>query len=159
MEMYSETYVENLIDPIIDGLVQSEIENRKKIKDYIEGSKVLIEMGNYNSCIAVLTPILEALLSTLLEDKTQIQSRIFKEKLADMEKDAFIYIKKDIVILESFMNVFFKKSDFSKKDPENVNRHWLLHGRSINDFNKVDCLKLLCMIRTALSVEAFANQE
>lgn len=116
----------------------------------------MIEKENYNACIAVLAPILEALLSTLLEDKTQTRSRILKERLASMEKDAFSFVKRDIVILGSFMNVFFGKSDFSKEEPEKVNRHWLLHGRSYNEFEKQDCLKLLCMIQTALSVVCLA---
>ena len=53
--------------------------------------------------------------------------------------------KKDICICEAFSRFdcsVFKKSDFSEDEPQIVNRHWDVHGRSRREHTKIDFLKV-----------------
>lgn len=48
--------------------------------------------------------------------------------------------------VEQFLDGFMKDSDFSKHEPQELNRHWLLHGRTNRPVSNIDCLKLFCAL-------------
>lgn len=52
----------------------------------------------------------------------------------------------------TFIRKLYEKSDFNAAEPDEINRHWLLHGRSDFEQTEIDCIRLfnavqsLCMI-------------
>ena len=53
---------------------------------------------------------------------------------------------------DKFIRKLYQKTDFTTEEPDNINRHWLLHGRSAFEIEELDCIRLfnavqsLCMI-------------
>lgn len=54
--------------------------------------------------------------------------------------------------LEQAMCKFVEYSDFDQSEPQNMNRHWIMHGRSIRNYNKLDCIKLIGMVYSLLVI-------
>ena len=51
-----------------------------------------------------------------------------------------------IFLLQSFekaLEMFAKPSEFDKPEPNFINRHWIMHGRSKRRKTKLDCVKLI----------------
>ena len=67
-------------------------------------------------------------------------------------KDGSKILKYTWISYNMFIGKLYAKSDFSAEEPEEINRHWLLHGRSEYDISEIDCIRLinaiqsLCMI-------------
>lgn len=51
------------------------------------------------------------------------------------------------------------KSDFSKKEPKNLNRHWIMHGRSRRRKTKLDCVKMIRFIYGIILIDEFSRKE
>jgi CRP-like cAMP-binding protein len=47
------------------------------------------------------------------------------------------------ITFQKAVEILSAKSDFSKKEPDNLNRHWIMHGRSRSEKTKLDCIKLM----------------
>ena len=54
--------------------------------------------------------------------------------------------------LEKTLESFAAHSDFAKKEPETLNRHWIAHGRSRRKKTKLDCVKMIHLIYGLLLV-------
>lgn len=51
--------------------------------------------------------------------------------------------------MDAFIKALFQHSDFSNSPtPERLNRHWILHGRDVPDWDASDCLRLFQAIDT-----------
>ena len=92
--------------------------------------------------------IVDGLLSEVSENQNtgfksrmeQIEKKISdKFELTDLEKKLLcIY-----VALDNFEESIFNFSDFSKKEPDGLNRHWLVHGRTRREYTKLDFIKTI----------------
>jgi len=58
-----------------------------------------------------------------------------------------------IVSFEKTITSVGQKSDFSSKEPQNINRHWMLHGRSKRRKTKLDCVKLLRFLYSIIIIQ------
>ena len=47
-----------------------------------------------------------------------------------------------------YTKLLFEKSDFSKAEPDEANRHWLVHGRTSQIGDKLDCIRLINALAT-----------
>ena len=47
--------------------------------------------------------------------------------------------------------------NFDESEPENINRHWLMHGRSRREISRLDCIKMLRLINGILLVHELAD--
>ncbi len=56
------------------------------------------------------------------------------------------------IALQEFENSVFSDSDFSKEEPSNLNRHWVVHGRTRKKYTRCDCIKLLLWIDAILFI-------
>jgi len=50
-------------------------------------------------------------------------------------------------------------SDFNSKEPKNLNRHWIMHGRSRRRRTQLDCIKLLNFLYGILLIDELGNTE
>lgn len=78
---------------------------------------------------------------------TNFKSRlnIVKEKIGESKKLNEIDRKTFCIYraFKSFDSSIFFNSDLSKEEPQRINRHWDLHGRTHREHDKIDFLKVL----------------
>ena len=47
-----------------------------------------------------------------------------------------------------YTKLVFEKSDFSQTEPNEINRHWLVHGRTSKVGDKLHCIRLINALST-----------
>jgi len=144
-------------------------EDFKKTKDMIidiksspikEGLKNLIDQcwqafknQLYAVCATSLLSVVEGVLSEFSDDKQDIRMMKVCQKKVDTFPTTGSTIQKHVWIsYNSFIRNLYQPSDFSSDEPNTINRHWLLHGRSDFEIDDLDCIRLfnavqsLCMV-------------
>ena len=115
--------------------------------------------GNYLITINCLASILEGVLSSCDSDKTNIRMmKICREQLEKVERENKQIKKLVWTSFSNFITLLYTKSEFDKAEPLNVNRHWLLHGRTSVAWEKEDCLRLFNAIYTIVSLMKFQGR-
>lgn len=118
----------------------------------------------YNLAILGLIAILDSVLASCSGDITHVnieaRAKIIEEKageIAMVETD----IHEFAIITTYFdaLSTFGKSSPFSDPEPEENNRHWLMHGRRNRPVTKLDCIKVLHMIYGTLKMKELANKD
>lgn len=99
------------------------------------------------ACLGMLA-IVDGTLSDVSENKKtgykvrlqEIEKKIAdKFELSDLEKKLMcIY-----VAMDNFEGSIFKDSDFAQAEPDALNRHWMVHGRSRREYTKFDFIKII----------------
>ena len=113
------------------------------------------------ACIGLFT-ITDGLLSYVTQQKIPnykkrletIKEKIDKHTpLSEFDKRAIcIYIA-----LKNINNTIFSDSDFHTKEPDEINRHWTLHGRTSKQFCELDFIKVLLWIDALIILDDFEN--
>lgn len=109
--------------------------------------------SNYLICLSSSITILEGVLSQFSTDKKDI--RMIKVCRENMEstKESNKLIKHLVwVSFYNFINKLYEKSSFDSDEPNVINRHWLLHGRTQTDWGKSDCLRVFNAIYTVVNL-------
>lgn len=44
------------------------------------------------------------------------------------------------------MDIFDDYSNFKGREPDNLNRHWFMHGRINRELSRLDCVKIIRML-------------
>lgn len=99
------------------------------------------------ACLGMLA-IVDGVLSDVSNNKKtsyklrvqEIEKKIAdKFELTDLEKKLMcIYVS-----MGKFEESIFKRSDFDQAEPEDLNRHWLVHGRTRREYTKLDFIKII----------------
>lgn len=99
------------------------------------------------ACLGMLA-IVDGTLSDVSENKKtsykvrlqEIEKKLAdKFELTDLEKKLMcIYVSMD-----NFEESIFKNSDFSQAEPDDLNRHWMVHGRTRREYTKLDFIKII----------------
>jgi hypothetical protein len=116
-------------------------------------------MENYLITVNSLVSVLEGVLASCESNKNNIwMMKVCKDQLEKVKND-----KKQIrqIVWTSFANfiiLLYTKSDFATEEPSDINRHWLLHGRTSTDWGKEDCLRLFNAIYTIISLLKFEGR-
>ncbi|MFP7737516.1 hypothetical protein ACLHDF_30295 [Priestia aryabhattai] len=109
--------------------------------------------------ISTLIPVLEGILSTFESNKSNIRMmKVCKDMLNTTDDEALV----DKIMWTScyhFISALYKKSDFSKTEPEIINRHWILHGRTAFNSSEIDSLRIFNAIETVSGIMKFHNRE
>lgn len=107
----------------------------------------------YAICATSLLSVIEGILSEFSDNKQDIRMMRVCQKHVDTFPPDGSTIKKHVWIsYNQFIKILYQKSDFTADEPETINRHWLLHGRSDYEVTEIDCIKLfnavhsLCMV-------------
>lgn len=105
--------------------------------------------GHYHlACLGMLA-VVDGILSDVsaMKESTSYKKRIQKLEqkiadkfeLSDLEKKLLcIY-----VAMDNFEESIFKNSDFSQNEPETLNRHWMMHGRTHRAYTNLDFIKII----------------
>lgn len=64
-----------------------------------------------------------------------------------------------LITFRDTMESLSAKSDFSKKEPKNLNRHWIMHGRSRRRKTRLDCVKMIRFIYGIILLDEFSRKE
>ncbi|PWF67203.1 hypothetical protein CBX98_24600 [Vibrio sp. T9] len=122
-------------------------------KDLMQECISCYHAGKYVICIPALLVIFEGLLSIKIYnfdiDKTHYRDPMMNGIRSNHY--AGIDTLKMLSIKEYVSNVF-KKSTFSGTAPNNLNRHWIMHGRGCISSNKLEALQLFNAVGTLLTV-------
>ena len=107
----------------------------------------------YAICATSLLVIVEGVVSQYSDDKQNVKMmKVCQTQVDTFPKDGSIFIKHVWISYNQYIRKLFQKSDFTASEPNYVNRHWLLHGRSDFEIEEVDCVKIfnaihsLCMV-------------
>lgn len=107
-------------------------------------------IGYYHLATLGLLSILDGLLSTVSSiDITNIEIR-YNEILKKLGNNPFAdNLPPDYLILYTLggtIKDLSKSHSFSAKEPQNLNRHWLIHGRSSKNLGELDFIKILNIV-------------
>ncbi|QTE71586.1 hypothetical protein JRC49_01795 [Clostridiales bacterium FE2011] len=152
---------------VIDGAIEKYIENDDFVKETIDlirngmAHNLTFEQGvsalyrnEYNSAILTFTIVLDRMLSEGSEQikNVHIKPRVeaihqrIKERgdfyIDDLEAEDYVLL----LTYKDALDSFGSDSDFKKEEPELLNRHWIVHGRSNREYTRLDCIKVLNMI-------------
>ena len=106
------------------------------------------QVGHYHLACLGMFSIVDGVLSNVSEDpKTNYKKRleiienkiISKYELTDLEKKLLcIYLS-----MNDFEASIFMHSDFAQVEPNKLNRHWMVHGRTQREYAKIDFVKII----------------
>ena len=149
-------------------------EDYQKTKDMVasiksapikEGLKNLLEQcwqgfqsKLYAVCATSLLSVIEGVLSEFSDDKQDIRMMKVCQKKVDTFSSTGSSIQKHVWIsYNNFIRNLYQKSDFSADEPETINRHWLLHGRSNFEIDELDCIRLFNAVQSLCMIVYFSN--
>lgn len=125
-----------------------------------------MKKGDYNLALLGLT----ATLDKVLADYSGMNSNVNIKKRCDqivksIKSKGEIFIDElegiDYLLFISYYTAiesFGNHANFDDPEPEMLNRHWIMHGRSNKVFDKTSCFKLLCMIAGTIRLGKISNQ-
>ena len=113
---------------------------------------------NYNLAVVGLTSIIDGLLAkTSLSNNTEFQTRC--EALLKCFNEDVYYVEQvkyeAVTLIYSFwlaISSFSKTRKFGTEEPPLMNRHWIMHGRTIKNYTRTDCLKLINIIYSIIFI-------
>lgn len=120
--------------------------------------------GQNDLAVIGFTSIIDGLLSDVSGIETTNIARRSSAILNKLEENEFV--DSDEYALLALMLTFQRtiasfsaSSDFSKKEPRGLNRHWIMHGHSRRRKTKLDCVKLINLIYGIILVDEFGKKE
>lgn len=136
---------------MIDSILNSKI--REPLKSLIRQCWDAFQNKLYAVCATSLLSVIEGVLSDFGDDKQNVKMmRICQYHVDSFPSDGGTIEKHIWISYNTFIRNLYKKSDFNSDEPNEINRHWLLHGRSDFEQTEIDCIRLfnavesLCMI-------------
>lgn len=120
--------------------------------------------GDRELALVGFMSVIDGILSTVSHSNT---TSIFKradailkklEENDELESDEYGILALTYTFRET-MQSLSANSDFSKKEPRLLNRHWIMHGRSRRKKTKLDCVKMIRFIYSILLIDDLARKE
>jgi len=107
----------------------------------------------YAVCATSLLAVIEGVLSEFSDDKADVRMmKVCQKHIDEYPEDGGAILRHVWISYNNFIKNVYQKSDFKADEPDTINRHWLLHGRSDFEIEEIDCLRLfnavesLCMV-------------
>lgn len=136
---------------MIDSILHSSI--RESLKKLVQQCWDAFQNKLYAVCATSLLSVIEGVLSEFGDDKRDVRMmRICQYHVDNFPPDGSTIEKHVWISYNTFIRNLYQKSDFNDDEPDEINRHWLLHGRSDFEQDEIDCIRLfnavqsLCMI-------------
>ena len=135
-----------------------------KYKSIFEQSVQTYKNEMYELAIVGFTSILDGLLADVsgnIKDSIQKRTRLIMDKLnlqIDLENKEYAFTTLGITF-EKTMLIFAQCAPFDKEEPEKLNRHWIMHGRSASRRTRLDCIKVIRMIYGLLILNEMCKEE
>ncbi len=151
---FSEYYQEKVFEKMV-----KHIENSLNNPAHVQGFNECItayKTKMFTICLSGLTPILEGVLSLYGDSLNDVRMIRICQYHADEAARKKQKIKSLCWLsMGEFVRVLFEKSKFDEVEPNKLNRHWLIHGRSSKIGEQADCLRLFNAISTLVSIKTF----
>lgn len=106
------------------------------------------KLGHYDLAGVGITAIIDGILAEVYDDKTTVNinkrlqeliDRIENNEDIDSDNSHFYLLYSSSKMSESLS----KAVSFNSKEPEMLNRHWIMHGRREKELSRLDCIKLI----------------
>lgn len=143
LAFYTDDELENLYETIRNSI--NNVGQRKRFEECY----IIFKQGLYSSCLTTLTTILEGVISTFGDDPKDVRIKRICNFHADEERSKGNKLKSLCwQSMYEYANILFDKSDFSQAEPNEANRHWLVHGRTSAIGDKLDCVRIINALST-----------
>ena len=135
-----------------------------KHKDVMAQCVKAFETESYSLAAMGLTSIIDALLSDVSGNSTtNLKKRVDAilqkvDENQDIESDEYAFMTL-FYTFDKAMEIFRASFPFEGEEPDNLNRHWLMHGRFTREKTKLDCVKLINMIYGILLIDDYCKME
>ena len=140
---------------MIDSILQSKI--REPLKELVRQCWDAFQGELYAVCSTSLLSVIEGVLSEFGDDKQDVRMmRICQYHVDSFPADGSTIEKHVWISYNTFIRKLYEKSDFNSSEPDVINRHWLLHGRSDYEQTEIDCIRLFNAVQ---SLSMVVNQE
>ena len=135
---------------------------RKHRRLYIQSVETF-RLGHCDLAVLGFTSVLDGLLTDISKQATHklgprveaIMAKLENEEILDCDEYAMLALS---ITFEKTMYSFTAHSDFSEAEPKELNRHWIVHGRSRRKKTKLDCVKMINLIYGTLLVDEIENK-
>lgn len=118
------------------------------------------DAGLYHACVYSLSPIIEGMIA----NKVNPTSIKIKESFNNMTEELQKGLIKDpkvrlFMLLKTYLEECYAVNiPFKDDEPDNINRHWISHGKYKNkEMTKTDCLKLFSALYAMTKVVRFCQ--
>lgn len=151
----NENILHSIQQEILDEIQQ--ISTKKQFKEATE----CYDAGLYYACTYSLSPIIEGLIENKISPRSIKVIKSFENMTEELQKGLIKDPKiRLFILLKTYIeNCYAKDSDFSKDEPDFINRHWIAHGRyKTREMTKVDCLKLFSALYAMVKVIRFCKE-
>ncbi len=138
----------------------SELTNYKEL--YLQTIEAYNKKHYHLACIGMFS-----ILDGVLADVSEINNTNFKQRIEAIENK----IKNEVELnevdrktlciytaIEKIENTLFAFSDFLQPEPNSLNRHWLLHGRTRREYTNYDFLKILLWVDGISYIHQISSQ-
>lgn len=146
---------------MIDSILSSKIKDG--LKKMTTECWMAFKAKMYAVCATSLLSVIEGILSEFSDDKQDIRMmKVCQKHFNTFPADGSTIAKHVWVSYNKFIRNLYHKSDFTADEPDTINRHWLLHGRSDFEIEEQDCLRLFNAVQSLCIVvnkEAKNNQK
>lgn len=139
------------VNKMIDNILNTPIS--EGLKKMVNECWTAFQSKLYAICATSLLSVIEGVLSEFSDDKADIRMmKVCQKQVDEFPEDGSSIMKHVWISYNNFIRNLYQKSDFKQDEPDEVNRHWLLHGRSDFEIEEIDCLRLfnavesLCMV-------------
>ncbi|MGR6342359.1 hypothetical protein ACU5CE_31895, partial [Priestia megaterium] len=144
-----------------DKMTNSILKNKGICKwhEAIKQSIYAHKNGKFILSISTLIPTLEGILSTFESNKSNIHmKKVCRNMLEKTDDEAWV----DKIMWTScyhFVSALYERSDFNKEEPEILNRHWILHGRTAFNSSEIDSLRIFNSLETVSGIVKYHNRK
>ena len=122
---------------MIDSILQSKI--REPLKELVRQCWDAFQGKLYAVCATSLLSVIEGVLSEFGDDKRDVRMmKICQYHVDNFPANGSTIEKHVWISYNTFIRKLYEKSDFNSDEPDVINRHWLLHGRSDFEQTEID---------------------
>ena len=120
--------------------------------------------NEYNIVITAMLPILDSLLSRYSGQigtnmNRRMEKIIKKFKLNEIPEDEYIAWSILDETLTTAIETLTEVIKFDKNEPQTLNRHWIIHGRSKRKISQLDCIKIINCICAVFFISTLKTEQ
>jgi len=156
-EFFKDYYNEKMFKTMLKHVKNSNL-NSTQVELFLDCVETF-KKGRYLISTTSLITILEGILSQFGNDKKDIRMIKICRFQMDRTKNDRKFINHLVwTSFFHFISELYNKSEFDKDEPESLNRHWILHGRTDKQLGEADCLRLFNAIYSLTTMMKFADK-
>lgn len=132
---------------MLKGIQESKI--KEGLKKLVNECWNAFNSKMYAICTTSLLSVIEGILSEFSDDKQDVRMmKVCQKHVDSFPSDGSTIMKHVWISYNQFIRNLYQKSDFTANEPDIINRHWLLHGRSDFEVEEIECMKLFNAIHS-----------